>query len=234
MTGEVTNLATIVARGQPDPDPSNDSAAAQVNGQPAADIGVAKTVDNPSPAVGTMVTFTVTATNAGPSPATGVVVTDALPAGLTLVSATPSQGSYTAPTWTVGDLNVGTPATLTIVASVDAPGALVNQAQKTQQIEADPNPTNDSASVSLNAAASANLRILKTQTLTRGVGRRGDDLQHRRGQPGAEPGHRSHRERRAAAGDDVRLRGSRAACTTRPPASGPSALSERRRAPCSH
>ena len=85
------------------------------------------------------------------------------------MSATPSQGTYTAPTWTVGDLNVGTPATLTIVATVDAPGALVNQAQKTQQTEADPNPTNDSASVSLNAAASANLKILKTQTLTRGA-----------------------------------------------------------------
>jgi uncharacterized repeat protein (TIGR01451 family) len=54
------------------------------------------------------------------------------------------------------------------VASVDAPGALVNHAQKTLQNEADPNPTNDSASVSLNAAASANLRIVKTQTLTRG------------------------------------------------------------------
>ena len=168
MTEEVTNLATIVGRGQPDPVSSNDSAAAQVNGQPAADIGVGKTVDNASPAVGTMVTFTVTATNAGPSPATGVVVTDALPVGLTEVSATPSQGSYTSPTWTVGDLNVGTPATLTIVASVDAPGALVNQAQKTQQNETDPNPTNDSASLSLNAAASANLKILKTQTQTRG------------------------------------------------------------------
>ena len=169
VTGEVTNLATIVGRGQPDPVSINDSAAAQVNGQPAADIGVGKTVDNASPAVGTMVTFTVTATNAGPSPATGVVVTDALPVGLTEVSATPSHGSYTSPTWTVGDLNVGTPATLTIVASVDAPGALVNQAQKTQQTETDPNPTNDSASVSLNAAASANLKILKTQTQTRGA-----------------------------------------------------------------
>ena len=87
-----------------------------------------------------MVTFTVTATNAGPSPATGVVVTDALPAGLTLVSATPSQGVYTAPAWTVGDVNVGVPATLTIVASVDAPGALVNQAAEDAADRGRPQP----------------------------------------------------------------------------------------------
>ena len=39
-------------------------------------------------------TFTVTLTNNGPDTATGVQVTDLLPAGLSFVSATPSQGSY--------------------------------------------------------------------------------------------------------------------------------------------
>ena len=123
-----------------------------------------KTVDTPTPVVGSTVTFTVTATNRGPTGATGVVVTDALPAGLTLVSATPSQGTYTAPTWTVGALAVDASATLVIVATVDTPGALVNTATKTQQVEADPNPANDSASVTLNAAASANLKIVKAAT----------------------------------------------------------------------
>ena len=97
VAGAVTNLATITATDQPDPDASNDSAAVEVNGQPAADIAVTKTVDNPTPAVGTTVTFTVRATNRGPTGATGVVVTDALPAGLTLVSATPSQGDLHRP-----------------------------------------------------------------------------------------------------------------------------------------
>ena len=72
--------------------------------------------------MGSTVTFIVTATNRGPTGATGVVVTDALPAGLTLVSATPSQGTYTAPTWTVGALAANASATLIVVATVDTPG----------------------------------------------------------------------------------------------------------------
>ena len=53
-----------------------------------------KTVSNPTPNVGDPITFTVTLTNQGPDAATGVQVTDLLPAGLSFVSANPSQGSY--------------------------------------------------------------------------------------------------------------------------------------------
>ena len=57
-----------------------------------ADMAVTKTVNNATPLVGETVTFTVTATNSGPDPATGVKLSDGVPAGLTLVTATPSQG----------------------------------------------------------------------------------------------------------------------------------------------
>src|SRR5487761_538091 len=60
---------------------------------PTADIAITKMVDNPTPNFGSNVTFTITATNNGPDNATGVQVTDQLPAGLTLVSATPSTGA---------------------------------------------------------------------------------------------------------------------------------------------
>ena len=167
VTGAITNRALVVAQDQPDPVARNNSAAAIVNGAANADVGVNKAVDNPAPLVGEDVTFTVTVVNTGPSPATGVVVSDALPAGLTLVSATPSQGTYAAPTWTIGTLSETGPAataTLTIVATVTAPGALVNTATITQQTEVDPNAANNSASVTLNAAESANLTVTKALT----------------------------------------------------------------------
>src|ERR1019366_1381581 len=102
----VTNTATRTAEVQPDPVAGNNTASATVTGQ-AADIAITKTVSNPTPNLGTNVTFTVTATNNGPSNATGIQVTDLLPAGLTFVSATPSEATtYNSGTgvWTIGPL----------------------------------------------------------------------------------------------------------------------------------
>src|SRR5262249_1463127 len=157
--GTLINLAAKTAADQPDPDTSNDTAAAELNAAPAADVAIQKTADNETPSVGEQVTFTITATNRGPSDATGVVVEDRLPAGLGFVSATPSQGSYDPAdgSWTVGDVAVGESASLTLVATVDATGALVNTARKTAQTEADPNPLNDESSVTLNAGTSADV-----------------------------------------------------------------------------
>jgi len=63
---------------------------------------------------GSPITYTVTASNNGPSAATGVVVTDTLPAGVTFVSASSTQGTCTnAPgtvTCPVGGLANGGPA----------------------------------------------------------------------------------------------------------------------------
>ena len=88
-----TNTATISDADQFDPNTGNNSASATETPQ-QADLAVAKTVSNPTPNVGDTITFTVTLTNAGPDAATGVEVTDLLPAGLSFVSATASQGSY--------------------------------------------------------------------------------------------------------------------------------------------
>ena len=55
---------------------------------------VSKSVSDATPNVGDTVTFTVTLSNQGPNTATGVIVQDLLPAGLTFVSATASQGTY--------------------------------------------------------------------------------------------------------------------------------------------
>jgi hypothetical protein len=56
------------------------------------------------------------------------VVTDALPSGYDLLSTTPSQGSYSAPLWTVGNLAVGQSETLVMQVRVRATGDYRNVA----------------------------------------------------------------------------------------------------------
>jgi uncharacterized repeat protein (TIGR01451 family) len=117
----------------------------------AADIGITKTVSNPTPAVGNIVTFTVTAHNAGPNATTALQVTDVLPAGLTFDSATPSQGTYTRATgiWNVGAMAVGASATLRITATVTGTTRVTNTARRSSSAPVDPNSANDSASVAV-------------------------------------------------------------------------------------
>lgn len=169
--GTIVNTATKTAGDQTDPNASNNSGSAVVNGPPSvADIQVQKTVDNPTPTAGTNVTFTVRVLNAGPSNATGVAVTDALPAGLTFVSAAPSVGGYVPGTgvWTIGNLANGASATLAITATVTANGTYVNTARKTGENELDPNTSNDSAVAGVVAGGGgpllADLGILKSDS----------------------------------------------------------------------
>ncbi len=117
-----------------------------------ADIAISKTVSSTAPTQNTNVTFTIHATNNGPGDATGVQVTDLLPAGLTLVSATPSAGTtYNSVTgvWNIGALANGTQATLSIVATVNVTTAVTNTATKTAGDQSDPGGGNNSASATV-------------------------------------------------------------------------------------
>jgi uncharacterized repeat protein (TIGR01451 family) len=141
-----TNTATISAVDQFDPNPGNNSGSATETPQ-RADLAVTKTVDNPTPNVGDTVTFTITLTNNGPDAATGVTIVDQLPGGLTLVTATPSQGRYDASTgvWIVGTVNTGVPVTLTLVATLISPNGQTNTATIGTADQFDPNPGNNTA-----------------------------------------------------------------------------------------
>ncbi|MGB8708072.1 MAG: DUF11 domain-containing protein [Dehalococcoidia bacterium] len=92
-----------------------------------ADLGITKTVDNAFPALNSNVVYTIVVTNNGPIDASGVVVTDTLPAGLTWVSSSPTQGSDLGTgQWTVGGLVVGAKATLLLTAKVTVGTAIAN------------------------------------------------------------------------------------------------------------
>ena len=88
--------------------------------QAIADVTIANTVDNATPQPGSLIHFTVTLTNAGPADATNVRVLDALPNGLTLVSAA-GPGTYNTSTglWSIPRILEGSGATLILTASVN-------------------------------------------------------------------------------------------------------------------
>src|SRR5262249_26492091 len=127
--GAATNTASVAHSDQFDPDVDNNTASATEAPQ-QADLAATKPVNKSTPHGGDVVIFTVTVSNAGPDPATGVRVNDLLPAGLALMSATESQGTYDSTTglWTVGQVNTAIPATLTLRARVIGAGAATNMA----------------------------------------------------------------------------------------------------------
>ena len=116
-----------------------------------------------TPNVGDTITFTVTVTDLGPDPATNVTVQDLLPAGLTLVSQIPSQGTYDPATgvWAVGTVTTTTPQTLTIQATVAGPAAQTNTASIGAADQFDPDPGNNSASAT-ETPQQADLAVVKT------------------------------------------------------------------------
>ncbi len=138
-TGSYANVAEVVAVNEQDPDSTpnnNDINEDDQDGQNTTprvitDISIVKTVDNPSPSVGSQVTFTITVANDGPSDATGLVVEDILASGYDFVSATPSAGTYdeVIGSWDVANLLNGASETLEIVATVLTNGDYSNTAE---------------------------------------------------------------------------------------------------------
>jgi len=114
-----------------------------------ADLSITKT----GPAFvqsGGSITYNITVQNAGPANASNVMVNDPLPAGETLVSATPSQGTCSGTvTCNLGSISSGGSATITIVANVTAPcGSTLDNTATVSGHQPDPNSSNNSSSAS--------------------------------------------------------------------------------------
>ena len=101
--------------------------------------------DSPDPVqVGTNLTYTITVSNVDPTRSMTATMTDILPAGVNLVSATPSQGSCTGTSTVVCDLGflvAGANATISLVVTPTTAGTLSNTAS-VPDFE-DPTPLNN-------------------------------------------------------------------------------------------
>nr|WP_314842133.1 isopeptide-forming domain-containing fimbrial protein [uncultured Microbacterium sp.] len=136
---------------------------------PAADLAITKTLDTATPLAGQPVTFTVTATNNGPQVATGVTVTDAVPAGITDVTATSAGASCTvadaAVTCAVPDMavdqSVPIEITGTLQPTLDAGTSLTNTASITGTLT-DPILANNTASAEVIVAGIPAVVLTKT------------------------------------------------------------------------
>jgi uncharacterized repeat protein (TIGR01451 family) len=107
------------------------------------DISLTQTADAASRQVGETVTLTTALSNAGPDTVGGIEVGTALPAGLSFVSATPTQGTYDPQTggWSVGTVTQGGSATLSITARVTGTGTLSSVAEELAAGAPDPDST---------------------------------------------------------------------------------------------
>ncbi|MBI5441789.1 MAG: choice-of-anchor D domain-containing protein, partial [Deltaproteobacteria bacterium] len=117
--------------------------------EPTADLSVTLE-DAPDPvAAGGELTYSLTVRNQGPSTATDVVATETIPLEAVLLSASSSRGNCTPSegmvTCTLGALELGASATISILVTAPATSPLTSTAGATA-LELDPNPTNNTAS----------------------------------------------------------------------------------------
>lgn len=181
MGGDIiTNVAEVSAANEPDIDstPNNDNGDqseddednAQITVLEQVDLQVTKTVDRTDVSVGDAVTWTIVVTNDATSAntsATGVTISDTLPAGVTFVSASATNGSFNSANgiWTLAaPLSPGASATLTILTTVDSSAAgssLLNVAEVASQDQDDVDsvPANDDGDQSEDDESPADINV---------------------------------------------------------------------------
>lgn len=113
------------------------------------------------------ITYTIGVTNNGPASATSVTVTDAVPAGTTFVSATPSQGSCSGTstvTCNLGTISSSASASVSLTVTPHVAGPLSNTAIVSSP-ENDTNPTNNSATSNVTVRPATDIPTLSEWAL---------------------------------------------------------------------
>jgi uncharacterized repeat protein (TIGR01451 family) len=175
--GTFDNTATVTTT-DTDSNTNNNSASANgVVAQKYVDLATTLTESADPIFAGENETYTILVKNVGtPFSATGVAITDTLPASMTFVSASTSQGSLVTPpvgstgtvTANIGTIAPGATVAVTITAKSTAAGVVTNSAAASST-ESDSNASNntDSASTTVKTAALQKVLLAK-QVLTGG------------------------------------------------------------------
>lgn len=140
-----------------------------------ADLELSKTVNNATPIEGQTIVYSLDLFNRGINTGTGIQVKDLLPAGVTFVSASATNGTYNSATgiWDIAALNVNATATLTINATVNAGRAgtaitNISEVILSDNFDTDSPENNgvttedDYSAVTVNVKPNADLAIVKT------------------------------------------------------------------------
>ena len=163
----LTNFAGVNSS-TPDADTTNNNTSENTTvHQPdlnPTDLEISKS-DSPDPVfAGQTLTYTLSVTNNGPAIASNVQVVDALPTGVTLISATPSQGlCNTGITCDLGDMPVGATVNIVVVVTVDADQLTdINNFARVPASNPDPIPGNNQDNEVTTVNEQADLSIVKT------------------------------------------------------------------------
>ncbi|OYU81024.1 MAG: hypothetical protein CFE23_05890, partial [Flavobacterium sp. BFFFF1] len=162
FTGSLVNTATVSTT--PVDSSTTNNTATDTDAVMQSDIVVTNTASNPTAPKGSTAQFTVTVTNNGPQTATGVSVSNAIPAGVTVMSWTGSNGS--SGTGAVADviqmLTVGGTVTYTITITVPNAASVSSTASAT--LASDPNAANSQATATITPTSLAGNDISVTIT----------------------------------------------------------------------
>jgi LruC domain-containing protein/uncharacterized repeat protein (TIGR01451 family) len=112
--------------------------------QNAIDLLITKQVSNPTPNVGSNINFQILIGNTGNLEATNVVVVEDIPDGYELVSFNVTDGTWSAPNWTIPLLLPGQARTMVLTVKVLPSGHYINTVTASAS-QTDPNPGNNIA-----------------------------------------------------------------------------------------
>ncbi|MEM8993703.1 MAG: DUF11 domain-containing protein [Acidobacteriota bacterium] len=143
------------------------SAGSAIAGLVDLEVTVVESADPVTPGSGAGdLVYTVTVTNDALSEATGVALESSqiLPAHVFVVSQSPSTGSFSGSTWTLGDLAAGASETLTVTLTVPSSAAtgvdaVTNTASVTAVDQTDTDTSNDTASESTSTVRRVDLDV---------------------------------------------------------------------------